>query len=229
MKQLIDISKLQKSKNYTVDWKPRSKVFKRGNLAFDPSSMVATSYRWYNIAQLIKGKLVLNTYRYSSSTGKHISQLRSLFSQLGLKYLVLEAPKGLQNLDRARSEELSQWAESEVRFKYSRNPGKPSFKIANLDALNIKYTKKEQLIWLSRAEQERQERLAKQKRERAIKAVTVEIVEREDLSSVNDALIIHPHDSRYISTYEKRAFQVKALEAGFKKVIVNVVLNESES
>lgn len=221
---MIDISKLQKSKNYTVDWMPRKNIFKRGSLILNPQTMIATSYDWYNIAQVIKGKLVLNTYSYSVSTTKHVYQLRSLFSQLNLDYVTLEAPRGLQNLDRAKEEEIFQWAKSEVENKYSRQPRKPSFKITRLDALKIKYSKIELSNALTEAENNRRVRLDEQKRKRLLNSVEIEVVEREDLSSIEDALIVHPYPHRYISDYQKNEFKKQALEAGFKKVIVNVVM-----
>jgi hypothetical protein len=77
-------------------------VFKASNVAFDPNTCVATSYRWWIFVSRIGGKVVFNNYHYSMSTNKHQSKVDSLLSQLGIKIDVrFEAPKGLQDLQAA--------------------------------------------------------------------------------------------------------------------------------
>jgi len=89
--------------SFSVPYRPRLRIFKSssGKLVFNPYTGHGTSYDWYSIAQVFNGKLILNTYRYSVTTNKHIQELHSLFNQLGLKYQTIEAPRGLQDLDQA--------------------------------------------------------------------------------------------------------------------------------
>ncbi len=77
-------------------WKPRSGVWARTNNDWDPASEVATSYGWWQYAARIGGLLVFNSYRYSVSTSKHQSQMRSLLSQLGVRIdIFVETRKSL--------------------------------------------------------------------------------------------------------------------------------------
>ena len=207
----------------SLQWYPRLNLFKRSRLIFNPGTMVATSYDWYEIAKVINGKLVVNDYRYSVTTAKQVNQLKILFYQLDLSYVTLEAPEGLQDLSRAKRREIQEWARREVANKYSRSPNKPLKKVKRLDVLNIKYSKRELREALKLAEQNRSKKLEKAREEKRIRQVELVITEREDHSSVNDALIVHPYPRAWIPEYEKRDFKIKALQAGFKKVIVNVV------
>lgn len=80
----------------------RLNLYKASNVSFDPESMEAHSYAWWRFTEIINGKLVFNSYRYSPSTGKHQSKVRSLLSSLGHSIdLFIEAPQGLQQLDSA--------------------------------------------------------------------------------------------------------------------------------
>jgi hypothetical protein len=78
----------------------RSNLYKTSNLTFNPSTLEGFSYDWYSIIKKIDNKLVLNTYRYSNTTCKHISKIRRLVVELGLTIdLEIEAPQGLQSLN----------------------------------------------------------------------------------------------------------------------------------
>ena len=79
----------------------RLQVYKASNLTFNPATGEGRSYDWYSIARRFDGVQVLNTYRYSVTTGKHIRKLENLFSDLRLECLFIEAPRGLQDLDAA--------------------------------------------------------------------------------------------------------------------------------
>lgn len=86
----------------SLKYRPRLKYFKNGEKSgFDPMTGLGHSYDWYDLTRVFKGKLVLNTYRYSMQTCRHISDMRGLFEEMGLKYIEVEAPRGLQNLDAA--------------------------------------------------------------------------------------------------------------------------------
>lgn len=80
----------------------RLKQYKASNLTFDPATGEGRSYEWYAIARKFAGVLVLNTYRYSNTTARHVSKLRQLFLKLNLNWVEIEAPRGLQDLNAAR-------------------------------------------------------------------------------------------------------------------------------
>ena len=80
----------------------RLNVYKASNVQFNPTTLIGTSYEWYQLARSFDGVMVLNTYNYSSSTCKHISKMRALLTTLGYREIVeIEAPQGLQNLGAA--------------------------------------------------------------------------------------------------------------------------------
>jgi hypothetical protein len=76
-------------------------VYKAANVMLDADRMHGTSYSWYWLVHNFNGVVVLNTYRYSVTTAKHVSKVRSLLRELGVNYLTLESPEGLQNLGSA--------------------------------------------------------------------------------------------------------------------------------
>lgn len=80
----------------------RLKQYKASNLTFDPAIGEGRSYKWYAIARKFDGVLVLNSFGYSNTTARHVSKLRKLFRSLGLEWVEIEAPQGLQNLSAAR-------------------------------------------------------------------------------------------------------------------------------
>ncbi len=80
----------------------RLKVYKAKNVIFNPETMTAYSYDWWKFVAKIKGNVVFNYYTYSPSTSKHQSKVRSVLHNLGIKIdYVIDAPKGLQDLNNA--------------------------------------------------------------------------------------------------------------------------------
>lgn len=75
------------------------KQYKASNLKYDENSKIAYSYDWYQVAKFINNKMILNTFNYSATTLRHVYKIRKLFDDLGIEYLTLEAPQGLQNLE----------------------------------------------------------------------------------------------------------------------------------
>lgn len=65
----------------------RLKIYKgqTGNCTFDPNKIEALSYRWWKFVSIIEGKVVFNSYRYSSTTAKHQNNVRYLMRDLGIK------------------------------------------------------------------------------------------------------------------------------------------------
>lgn len=65
----------------------RSGLYQASNykVTFNPKSWIATSYSWWVFVRKIKGQVVFNSYRYSVTTAKHQSKVRSLMRELGIK------------------------------------------------------------------------------------------------------------------------------------------------
>jgi hypothetical protein len=84
----------------------RSREYKNstGTLIYDPLTGVATSYAWYVLTTRCRNyptQIILNTYRYSNTTAKHVSAMRELLNECGIKPIEIEAPNGLQDKDAA--------------------------------------------------------------------------------------------------------------------------------
>ena len=104
----------------SLKWMPRKEQFAIANLTFNPETGTAHSYRWYAIAKLFKGQMILNDYAYSPTTSKHYGKLIRLFKELGIKFSTIKAPKGLDDTERARNESLLVNARSLVKLFHSR-------------------------------------------------------------------------------------------------------------
>jgi hypothetical protein len=73
------------------------KVYKASNVMFDPETMIATSYKWWEFVKVIRGRVVFNAYQYSSTTSQHQMKVRSLLESLDINIDVeIHAPSGLQ-------------------------------------------------------------------------------------------------------------------------------------
>jgi hypothetical protein len=78
----------------------RAGIYKNstGSLTFDPKTCEAHSYRWWKFVAVVEGKVVFNNYRYSVSTSKHQSKVRSLLNDLNIKIdLELPLPQGINS------------------------------------------------------------------------------------------------------------------------------------
>jgi hypothetical protein len=78
----------------------RAGIYKaNGNVTFNPTTCEAYSYNWWAFVKKIKGKVIFNAYRYSVTTSKHQSRVRSLMSDLGIKIdRVVQVAGGLQSI-----------------------------------------------------------------------------------------------------------------------------------
>lgn len=117
--------KLKKEdRNFPVPYKVRANLFSSttGHVTFNPEDMKGYSYQWYCLTKRINGIQVLNSYGYSSTTIKHVWAMRSLFKILGVEYIELEAPRGLQELDYALLHNTRKLAQAIVANKYARTP-----------------------------------------------------------------------------------------------------------
>lgn len=143
----IDVNKFLadcKAKGIKLElaWRPRLKTFKgcSGKAEFDPETLTGTSYNWgYRICQPVNGRLVLNTYPYSNTTVKHIYAIRCLLDHLGLGYIEIQDPNGLQGgLSQAVDYHVRQLAANKVKHANSRPGSRP----IRWTAANIGYHEK---------------------------------------------------------------------------------------
>jgi hypothetical protein len=105
----------------------KTNLYKASNVTFDPIKMEATSYNWWLFVKRIKGKTVFNSYRYSVSTSKHQSKVRSLMSQLGIRIdRYVQVADGIQyistltELNKKHNETLKRIAEREEEKRIAR-------------------------------------------------------------------------------------------------------------
>ena len=119
MKQSTVLKKIKDQKT-ALRYFVRSNLFKGSNVDFNPTTYLGHSYNWYELTKLIDGIVVLNNYRYSPSTGKHVNKVWRVLRLLGIKFIELEAPAGLQDLNIAKQHALTKYSAELVRAKYAR-------------------------------------------------------------------------------------------------------------
>lgn len=146
--EIARITKGDFSRILAMPYSKRAGVFSIRNCSFNPVSGEADSYSWYVLATRIKGVQILNTYTYSNSTAKHTSKVSSVMDALGIKYIELDAPKGLQDLQRAKEHILFKLASEVLANQYARIKSNTQVKyfekqIKLLERLGIRITKRE--------------------------------------------------------------------------------------
>lgn len=68
------------------------------NVTFNPKTLEAFSYRWWRFVAVVEGKLIFDNYRYSNSTSKHQSKVRSILSNLNIKIdMEMPLPRGIRH------------------------------------------------------------------------------------------------------------------------------------
>jgi hypothetical protein len=76
----------------------RSNIYQASNynVTFDHTKIEAFSYRWWKFVGVVEGKVIFNNFRYSNSTSKHQSKVRSLLKELNIKIdIEMPIPRGL--------------------------------------------------------------------------------------------------------------------------------------
>lgn len=177
---------------FYLPYKKRKKYFNNNrNCSFNPLTGNGDSYCWYALTKVIKGKLVLNTYHYSQQTSGHIYDVTNVMEKLGLKFIRVDAPRGLQDLESARQHIAYKYESELLRLKHARKPYfgtlnsyKKQFKV--LKQLGFPITQK--LLKNKAAEvlTERNARLANAKAKRdEVKRVKIEFTPKmSDLSAI---------------------------------------------
>lgn len=159
----------------------RAGIYKASNLDFNPETGLGHSYAWYEISKVIKGRQVLNTFNYSATTIKHHNKLWRLLKELGIEFITIEAPGGLQSLDSAQKHAAYLMAKALVRNKYARTQstwdiGHAQNNIDNLAKIGIKVSKKlinEQLVVCESERASKLKRLRERRARYAAPALTV--------------------------------------------------------
>jgi hypothetical protein len=76
----------------------RANMYKASNVSLHAETLEARSYEWWAFTKMIGGVLVFNAHRYSNSTCKHQSKVRTLLRELGHEIsLTVDARCGLQD------------------------------------------------------------------------------------------------------------------------------------
>lgn len=113
-------------------------TFSASHCGLDLVNETGHSYGWWNMFKRIKGRLILNSYRYSPATGGHISKASSVLHALRIKYISIEAPKGLQDLESARLRAAELMGNAIVLNKYARSPNKWATNHAETNLKNLR-------------------------------------------------------------------------------------------
>lgn len=95
----------------SLAWKPRKGVYSNSNgtCTFNPISLEGLSYDWWLVVRKVGPYVLFNDYRYSTTTSGHQRMLRGLLEELGIQISHhVEAPGGLQDLERAAEYHASQ-------------------------------------------------------------------------------------------------------------------------
>lgn len=154
-----------------IPYRPRSGEFSTGNSGFDPATGRAHSYHWYDLGRVINGVYVVNSFGYSMQTWGHYHSLCATLKMLGIKYLEIEAPRGLQSLESGRDLYLSRIAEYRIAKKYGskkcdkyRNLGikEATKQLGTLEKLGVSHDEKMLASFIQNAEAERLAKIARQ-------------------------------------------------------------------
>lgn len=135
-------------------------VNSRGTTGIDLVNETGHSYDWWVMLKRINGKLVLNSFNYSSCTQKHISKARSVLNKLKVSFIEVPAPQGLQDLERATTHIIDNYSKAIVAEKYARIKSNYQSKsvakeLSNLAKLGIKVKSVDLTRSVNKAEVER--------------------------------------------------------------------------
>lgn len=145
-----------------------------GKFWFDPIAMHATSYGWWSMLCVHKGKIVRNACGYSMQTSKHQDMLDKAIKALGIKVDVTIATKAnIGNLDTLKDTLLSEHCDRAMLSKYSRKGHYKGWVRASKRELDkcikaglFKVTTKDMQQAMERAEQRRRAKLDSLKKRR---------------------------------------------------------------
>ena len=93
-------------------------LYKASNVTFNPSTVSAHSYEWWEFVKVIRGKIVFNDYKYSKTTIKHQYKVKRLMEELGITTdLTIETSRSLSEFktltELKAAHAHSQWVKAE--------------------------------------------------------------------------------------------------------------------
>lgn len=207
---------------------PKRGTFKgcNGNLEFDPTTNVGTSYQWYEITKRVERIQLVNTFRYSVTTASHVEVIQGLLTQLGVKYVEIEAPKGLQDLQAALIHHTYAYAKVKLAESHMRTkPDQSSQRyrgskyharaIATLAKLGFKMPASAIATAAELAEIDRNEKLA---RARANRMRIVDNATEADLDKAGYHVI---RSEGYLGRHERSELTKEALAKGFHALFIH--------
>lgn len=104
LKEILTPSKRKKrerEKLAGLRFYPGLNRWKASNVSLDPDTLQSWSYGWWVASRRFGNVLVVNSYRYSPSTGQHLSKIRQWMYLNAIDFVEFDAPRGLQDLDQA--------------------------------------------------------------------------------------------------------------------------------
>lgn len=151
------------------DYKAKDGIFTNstGKFYFNPLTLQASSYSWWSMLTIVKGKLIRNRCDYSMSTTAHQGRLDQALNALGIKPdFTVYTRANIGNVDDWKSDELFELASLMVRLNHCRADSKKFYqgqikrKLAEVQAIGaFKFTKAEIKAAVAKRETERSNRL----------------------------------------------------------------------
>lgn len=106
-------------------------------LSYDPLTKTSWSYGWYRISHKIEGILLMNTFPYSRTTGRHIRKIMNRLDSVCVNYIEVHAPQGIPTED---VELVISYMKSEIKRLQEKNNHKNSKgKVKHYRELNIEW------------------------------------------------------------------------------------------
>ena len=87
----------------------RPNIYKANNVTFNPETLEAHSYGWWQFVCNHKGKVIFNNVNYSNSTIKHQYKVKNLLTDLGIKLGIFlhHTKESLSDINKAMRDEIS--------------------------------------------------------------------------------------------------------------------------
>ena len=74
-------------------------LYKASNVTFNPKTLSAHSYDWWQFVKQVDGKVIFNNYRYSQSTSGHQRKVARVLQELGIVYETVKTVRCLSYLE----------------------------------------------------------------------------------------------------------------------------------
>lgn len=74
-------------------------LYKASNVTFNPKTLSAHSYDWWQFVKQVDGKVIFNNYRYSQTTSGHQRKVARVLRELGIVYETVKTVRDLTYLE----------------------------------------------------------------------------------------------------------------------------------